>query len=58
MLPVINIVIKDSYIDSFIINMNKDFKSDLKSYLKNDFGIENVTFNNTGSCFWHEDIIS
>lgn len=55
-LPVIDIVIKDDYIESFIINVNDNFKNDLKTYLKNDFGIDNIKFNNTGSCFWHEDM--
>ncbi|MCY8549381.1 hypothetical protein MOD25_05625 [Bacillus haynesii] len=56
-LPAIDIVIKDKYIDNFILNLKNEFYHKLQSYLKNNFDIEKVSFNNTGSCFWHSNIV-
>ncbi|KYC77071.1 hypothetical protein B4092_4808 [Bacillus licheniformis] len=56
-LPSIEIVIYDDYIDSFIINMDDKFYNELANHLKAKFKIFNISFNNTRSCFWHQDIV-
>ncbi|MGV4321230.1 hypothetical protein [Bacillus mojavensis] len=56
-LPSIDIVIYDDYIDSFIINMKDRFYNELANHLKTKFKIINISFNNTCSCFWHQDIV-
>ncbi|GIN25506.1 hypothetical protein NSQ93_22385 [Bacillus sp. FSL W8-0445] len=56
-LPAIDIIIKDKYIDNYFLNLSNEFYDVLEKYLKNNFGIEKVSFNNVGSCFWHNNIV-
>jgi len=55
-LPAIDIVIKDKYIDNYFLNLKNEFYDILEKYLKNNFDIGKVSFNNIGSCFWHDNI--
>ena len=56
-LPPIYIVLNDKYVESYILNMTSSFFDELRNHIKTRYGIEGITFNNTRSCFWHEDII-
>lgn len=57
-LQTIDIVLDDDiYIDTFIINKSDAFFEDVKEYLDSEFGITGIRFNNTASCFWHEDFV-
>jgi hypothetical protein len=39
------------FIDSFIINPDKQFYKMMEEYFK-EKGIEKLSYNNTGGCFW------
>lgn len=49
---VVDITVVDDYIDNSIINLKDKFYNELETVLKDNFGITNISYNNTRSCFW------
>ncbi|MWV44939.1 hypothetical protein GRF59_15055 [Paenibacillus sp. HJL G12] len=41
----------NAFVSSFVLNPSNEFYSKLEAFLKTK-GIHQVTYNNTGSCFW------
>lgn len=57
-LQTIDIVLDDDvYINSFIIHKTDEFFEEIEAYLDSEFGITGIRYNNTASCFWHEDFV-
>ncbi|MCD7911002.1 hypothetical protein KC480_05620 [Bacillus velezensis] len=55
----VNILIVDEYIDSSAFNLKDKFYEDLERILKKEFNLQDITYNNTKTCFWkHFDIVS
>lgn len=44
-------MIESPYVDSYVLNLSNAFYEKLESFLRDEFGIEQIGYNNTKSCF-------